>query len=126
MIGRARDGWLQGGVKLKIDTCSPTDRAYQEHWPDLVAFFSGDQAGGGDGCLAVQNPGWRVLVVPVVVHIGDLGSMAQLREELYGTNLLMRHQVNHLATELQNESLCWMIHIIQRVMFLREYASPRG
>ena len=44
--------------------------------------------------LAVQNPGWPVLVIPVVVHIGDLGSMAQLREELSGTNLLIRHQVS--------------------------------
>ena len=37
--------------------------------------------------LAIQNPGWQVSIVPVVV--GDLGNMARLREELSSTNLLM-------------------------------------
>ena len=137
-------GVLEGnGVKLKVDMCSPTDRALHERRPDLVAFFSEtrqvvvmDVACAWDPLireredekkckyqelaadLAVQNPGWQVSVVPIVV--GDLGSMARLREELTDTNLLTRRQVNRLANEVQYESLCSMIRIVRRVMSQRE------
>ena len=130
-------------MKLKIDMCSPTDRVLQECRPDLVAFFSETQrvmlmdvASAWDllvrereeeekgkyqelaADLAVQNPGCWVSVIPVIV--GDLGSMVRLKE---GTNMLTRHQVNHLGTEVQYESLCLMIRNIQRAMSPKDYGE---
>ena len=68
--------------------------------------------------LAVQNPGWKVSVAPIV--IGDLGSMGKLRDELNATNLFTQNQVNRLATEIQFESLCSAIRILRRVMSREE------
>ena len=68
--------------------------------------------------LAVQNAGWRVSVLPVVIE--NLASMGKLRDELTSTELFTRHQVNCHAQEVQYEALCPSIHIIRRVMTQNE------
>ena len=45
--------------------------------------------------LAIQDAGWKVSVVLLV--IGGLGNMGKLREELTSMELFTRHQVNRLA-----------------------------
>ena len=68
--------------------------------------------------LAVQNPGWKVSVVPVV--IGDLGRMGKLRSKLTSMELFTKQQVNRLACEIQYETLCSAIRIVPRVMVHNE------
>ena len=144
LTGWSGTGVLEAnGVKLKVDLSIPTDRALTERRPDLIAFFSESRrivifevACAWDPLvrereeekrskyqelaadMAVQNPGWKVSVVPVVV--GVLGSMGKLREELSNTELFTRHQVNRLSREIQYESLCSAIRMIRRLLALPE------
>ena len=104
LTGWSGTGLLEAnGVKLKVDLSIPTDHTLTEHRLDLIAFSECtcivifEVACAWDSLvleqeeeekskyqelvadMAVQNPGWKVSAVPVV--IGVLGSMGKLQEE---------------------------------------------
>ena len=62
--------------------------------------------------LATQHREWRVVVVPIV--IGCLGTLRELRGNLYGLGLFTRREVNRLAREIQFEVLCSGVRLIRR------------
>ena len=62
--------------------------------------------------LATQHPRWSVEVVPMVA--GYLGTLWNLRSNLYGLNLFTRSEANRLCGEIQFEVLCSAVRLIRR------------
>ena len=137
------DGWygvaaLSGAkAKIVVDLSVPTDRRLPDRRPDIVLHLKGEQkivilegAVAWEPLLAdqerqksekyqelavdlaTQHRGWRVVVVPIVV--GCLGTLKELRDNLYGLGLFTRREVARLAREIQYEVLCSGVRLIRR------------
>ena len=137
------DGWhgvaaLEGArAKIAVDLSVPTDRQLSDRRPDLILYLKGERkivilegAVAWEPLLAererqkadkyrelavdlaTQHPGWRVVVVPIVV--GCLGTLRNLRHNLYGLGLLTRREVDRLAKKIQFESLCSGVRLLRR------------
>jgi hypothetical protein len=68
--------------------------------------------------LALQEPGWVVEVVPLVV--GDLGSLVSFRRNLKETDLLNDREIDFLARNCQFESLCAGVRVVRQTLSRRE------
>ena len=124
-------------TKIAVDLAVPTDRQLSDRRPDLILYLKGEQkivvlegAVAWELLLAererqkadkyrelaadlvTQHPGWRVVVVPIVV--GCLGTLRSLRHNLYGLGLLPRKEVDRLAKEIQFESVCSGVRLLRR------------
>ena len=137
------DGWhgvavLEGArAKIAVDLAVPTDRQLSDRRPNLILYLKGerkimilegavtwepllaererqkaDKYWELAADLATQHPGWRVVMVPIVV--GCLGTLRNLRRNLYGLGLLTRKEVDRLAKEIQFESLCSGVRLLRR------------
>ena len=136
------DGWhgvaalSSAKAKIVVDLSVPTDRQLPDRRPDIVLYLKGErkivilegavtwepllaEQERPRADLAIQHRGWRVVVVPIVA--GCLGTLREMRANLYGLGLFTRWEVARLAREIQYEVLCsgvrlapgWM-NVLQR------------
>ena len=137
------DGWhgvaalSSAKAKIVVDLSVPTDRQLPERRPDIVLYLKGerkivilegavawepllaererqksDKYQELPADLATQHHGWRVTVVPIVA--GCLGTLREVRANLYGLGLFTRQEATRLAREIQFEVLCSGVQLIRK------------
>lgn len=124
-------------AKIVVDLSMPTDRQLRDRCPDIVMHLKEErkivilegavawepllaerEAQKTDkyqelaADLATQNPGWRVVVVPIVA--GCLGTLRTLRDNLNGLGIFTRKETSRLVKEIQFEVLCSAARLLRR------------
>ena len=129
---------LEGArAKIAVDLTVPTDRQLSDRRPDLILYLKGERkivilegAVAWEPLLAerewqmgdkyrelaadpaTQHPGWRMVMVPIVIRC--LGTLRSPRQSLYAPGLLTRGEVDRLAKEIQFKSFCSRVRLLRR------------